>query len=126
MVNDLFMNTSSTIKVALDYAVVNKSLNRYVLEMDEALRQLKNDPVSYYETYKAKQEVFLLTLRLELGYMEDLCKAINESNIQRFWIFLDEKNEIKFDGEKTFNTFSTCLNEALEGYYNIAVAPYRE
>ena len=126
LVNDLFLNTSSTIKVALDYAVVYETMGQYVQEMEKVKTQFANDPVKYYELLKSKQDVFLMTLKLELGYLEELCKSINESNWQKFWNFIDEKNEIKFEGEESYKTFETSLNDALQKCYAISVGPFTE
>jgi len=124
LVNDLVFNTTETIKVVYDYKVVYEALQGSVAELRRAEKAFRADPVKNYEDFAAKKEVFLLALRLELGYMEELCKAVNEANLNKFWSFLNSRNKVEFDGEKNFNSFATYLNDAVQECYNVSVLPF--
>ena len=112
--------------MALEYAVVYEEMKGLLEEMIAEKTKFANDPVKYYESFKAKHDVFLMTLKLELGYFEDLCKAINDANVSKFWVLVGKKNEIQYDADASYQIFETGLNDALQQCYSISVLPYEK
>ena len=126
MANDFIFNTTETTKVALDYSVVYETLGGYSDKLRSSLYLFKSDPLKYYEQFRSDFTAFMLALRLEFGYFQQLCEAVDDSLVQKFWILVDQKNKHTFDGEKTYNLVSNIMEDALAECYNISVGPYKK
>lgn len=122
--NDIVFNTASTCKTVLDYSVVYETMQEYVDDYNQAWKDFYNDPEANYTKFKEKQELFLVTLRLELDLLERLINDTNKGLWQSFLNCVDERNKKSFDSENYYELFANVNRQALEQCYIISVAPY--